>query len=74
MHYVNSQGAEHVINWELASTPECRQLISKFKQIEEYLKPPFMVESMPKASKSSAKPPKRRRRGRGRDEPRQKQE
>ncbi len=52
-HYVNSQGAEHVINWELASTPECRQLISKFKQIEEYLKPPFMVESVPKASKSS---------------------
>jgi DNA gyrase subunit B len=51
-HFVNSQGAEHVINWELASTPECRQLISKFKQIEEYLKPPFMVESMPKASKA----------------------
>src|ERR1700678_3367477 len=22
VHYVNSQGAEHVINWELASTPE----------------------------------------------------
>ena len=51
-HFVNSQGAEHVINWELASTPECRQMISKFKQIEEYLKPPFMVESMPKASKA----------------------
>jgi DNA gyrase subunit B len=51
-HFVNSQGAEHIINWELASTPECRQLISKFKQIEEYLKPPFMVESMPKASKA----------------------
>src|SRR6202047_2710388 len=24
VHFVNSQGAEHVINWELASTPECR--------------------------------------------------
>ena len=34
VRYVNSQGAEHVINWELASTPECRQLISKYKQIE----------------------------------------
>ncbi len=54
VHFVNSQGAEHVINWELASTPECRQLISKFKQIEEYLKPPFMVESVPKASKGNA--------------------
>jgi len=50
--YVNSQGAEHVINWELASTPEGRQLISKFKQIAEYLEPPFVIESMPKAAKS----------------------
>jgi DNA gyrase subunit B len=48
--FVNSQGAEHVINWELASTPEGRQMISKFKQIAEYLEPPFVVESMPKAA------------------------
>ena len=47
--FVNSQGAEHTINWELASTPECRQLIAKFKQIEQYLEPPFVVESLPKA-------------------------
>jgi DNA gyrase subunit B len=51
--FVNSQGAEHVINWELASTPECRQLISKFKQIEEYLEPPFVVETIVKASAKS---------------------
>ena len=50
--YVNSQGAEHIVNWELASTPEGRQLISKFKQIAEYLEPPFVIESMPKAAKS----------------------
>ncbi|MFZ1918466.1 MAG: DNA topoisomerase (ATP-hydrolyzing) subunit B [Terriglobales bacterium] len=49
-HFVNAQGAEHVINWELVSTPEGRQLNSKFKQIAEYLEPPFVVESMPKAS------------------------
>ena len=49
--YVNSQGAEHVISWELASTPECRQLISKFKQIEPYMEPPFVVESVVKAAK-----------------------
>jgi DNA gyrase subunit B len=55
LHFVNGQGAEHLINWELASTPECRQLITKFKQIEEYLKPPFMIESLPKAAKA-AKP------------------
>jgi DNA gyrase subunit B len=52
VHFVNSQGAEHVINWELASTPECRQLIAKFKQIEQYLEPPFVVESLPKAAKA----------------------
>jgi DNA gyrase subunit B len=50
--YVNSQGAEHVVNWELASTPEGRQLISKFKQIAEYLEPPFVVESVPRAAKA----------------------
>ena len=48
--FVNAQGAEHVINWELVSTPEGRQLNSKFKQIAEYLEPPFVVESMPKVS------------------------
>jgi DNA gyrase subunit B len=52
VHFVNSQGAEHVINWELASTPECRQLIAKFKQIEQYLEPPFVVESVPRAAKT----------------------
>src|ERR1700719_5356051 len=54
VHFVNSQGAEHVINWELASNPESRQLIAKFKQIEQYLEPPFVVESVPKAAKTAA--------------------
>ena len=54
VHFVNSQGAEHVINWELASTPECRQLIAKFKQIEQYLEPPFVVESVLRAAKTKA--------------------
>src|SRR5208283_5433123 len=52
--FVNAQGAEHVINWELASTPECRQLITKFKQIEQYLDPPFMIESVVKPAKTAA--------------------
>jgi DNA gyrase subunit B len=52
--FVNSQGAEHVINWELASSPECRQLIAKFKQIEQYLEPPFVVESVVKPAKTAA--------------------
>jgi DNA gyrase subunit B len=49
VRFVNSQGSEHVINWELASSAECRQLISKFKQIEPYLEPPFVVEAVTKA-------------------------
>src|SRR5690349_5826315 len=48
--YVNSQGAEHLINWELASTPEYRQMLSKFKQIEPYMEPPFVVETIGKGS------------------------
>ncbi len=51
--FVSSQGSEHVINWELASSAECRQLIAKFKQIEPYLEPPFVVEALPKASASA---------------------
>src|ERR1700726_939067 len=49
---VNSQGSEHTINWELASSAECRQLLSKFKQIEPYLEPPFVVEAIKKSTES----------------------
>ncbi len=44
VRFVNSQGAEHAINWELASSPEYRQMMSKFKQIEEFMQPPFVIE------------------------------
>ena len=57
VRYVNSQGAEHLINWELASTPEYRQLVAKFKQIEPYLEPPFVIEALPKASAAKAAEP-----------------
>jgi DNA gyrase subunit B len=50
VRYVNSQGAEHLINWELASTAEYRQLLSKFKQIEPYMEPPFVVEAIVKGA------------------------
>ncbi|MGA9389351.1 MAG: DNA topoisomerase (ATP-hydrolyzing) subunit B [Candidatus Sulfotelmatobacter sp.] len=53
VRFVNSQGSEHVINWELASSAECRQLISKFKQIEPYLEPPFVVEAVTKTGAAS---------------------
>src|SRR2546427_8339082 len=53
LHFVNKHGAEHVINWELASRAECRQLISKYKQIEPYMEPPFVVEVVAKAASAS---------------------
>jgi DNA gyrase subunit B len=48
--FVNKHGAEHVINWDLASSAECRQLITKFKQIEPFMEPPFVVETLVKAA------------------------
>ncbi|HUO16322.1 MAG TPA: DNA topoisomerase (ATP-hydrolyzing) subunit B [Verrucomicrobiae bacterium] len=48
--FVNKHGAEHVINWELVSSAECRQLISKYKQIEAYMEPPFVVETLVKTA------------------------
>jgi DNA gyrase subunit B len=54
VRYVNHQGAEHLINWELASTPEYRQMLSKFKQIEPYMEPPFVVETVAKGAASGA--------------------
>ncbi len=50
VRYVNSQGAEHLISWELASTPEYRQMLTKFKQIEIYMEPPFVVETVAKGA------------------------
>ncbi len=44
VRFVNSEGAEHKLNYELASTPEYRQMISKYKGIAEYMQPPYVVE------------------------------
>jgi DNA gyrase subunit B len=52
--FVNKHGAEHVINWELVSSPECRQMIAKYKQIEPYMEPPFVVESIAKAAPAAS--------------------
>jgi DNA gyrase subunit B len=52
--FVNKHGAEHVISWELSSSAECRQLIAKFKQIEPYMEPPFMVETLAKAAPAAS--------------------
>ncbi|HMK24197.1 MAG TPA: DNA topoisomerase (ATP-hydrolyzing) subunit B, partial [Terriglobales bacterium] len=51
--FVSNQGTERIINWELVSSPEYRQLLAKFKQIEPYMEPPFMVESVAKDAVAS---------------------
>jgi DNA gyrase subunit B len=53
VRFVNNQGTERLINWELVSTPEYRQLLAKFKQIEPYMEPPFMVETIAKETASA---------------------
>jgi DNA gyrase subunit B len=54
MVFVNSQGAEHVINWEVASSAEYRQMTSKFKQVEAYMEPPFVVEIAPRGAAAAS--------------------
>jgi DNA gyrase subunit B len=52
--FVDSQGAERLINWELVASPEYRQMISKYKQIANYMEPPFIIEHAPRAEKAKA--------------------
>ena len=47
--FTDSQGAERWINWTLASSPEYRQMASKFALIKDMLEPPFLVEYASKA-------------------------
>ena len=49
LKFTDSHGAERHINWGLVATPEYRQMVSKFKQIEEYMQPPFVIEVAGKA-------------------------
>ncbi|HEX4602856.1 MAG TPA: DNA topoisomerase (ATP-hydrolyzing) subunit B [Candidatus Angelobacter sp.] len=52
--FTDSQGAERQINWALASTPEYRQMMAKFKLIEAYMEPPFVVEVAGKATEETS--------------------
>ena len=54
LSFVNKHGAEHVINFVLASSAECRQLIAKYKLIEPYMEPPFVVETLAKAAPAAS--------------------
>jgi DNA gyrase subunit B len=47
--FTDSQGATRCIDWILASSPEFRQMMSKYSQIKEFLEPPFLIEYATKA-------------------------
>jgi DNA gyrase subunit B len=53
VNFTNAQGAPHTLGWELAATAEYRQMMSKYKQIAEFMQPPFVVEVV-KATKEVA--------------------
>jgi DNA gyrase subunit B len=44
VRFVNSQGTPHSIGWGLVSSPEYKLMMSRYRQIAEFLKPPFLVE------------------------------
>ena len=48
--FTDSQGAERRIDWTLASSPEFRQMMSKYSLIKEFLEPPFLIEFATKAT------------------------
>jgi DNA gyrase subunit B len=52
--FVDSNGAERKINWELVSAPEYRQMMAKYKQIDQYMQPPFVIETAAKPAASKA--------------------
>jgi DNA gyrase subunit B len=42
--FTDTQGATRCIDWNLASSPEFRQMMAKYSQIKDYLEPPFLIE------------------------------
>jgi DNA gyrase subunit B len=47
--FTDAQGAERRIDWTLASSPEFRQMMSKYVLIKQFLEPPFLIEYAVKA-------------------------
>jgi DNA gyrase subunit B len=52
--FTDTQGAERHIDWVLASSPEFRQMMSKYVQIKEFLEPPFVIEFAAKTTAAEA--------------------
>jgi DNA gyrase subunit B len=54
LSFTDAQGAERRIDWTRASSPEYRQMMTKYAQIKELLEPPFFIEY---ANKTTAPDP-----------------
>jgi DNA gyrase subunit B len=52
--FTDSQHAVRAIDWTLASSPEFRQMMSKYSQIKDYLEPPFLIEYVVKGAAEQA--------------------
>jgi DNA gyrase subunit B len=52
--FTDAQGAKRCIDWTLASSPEFRQMMSKYTLIKEFLEPPFLIEYAAKAQTAAA--------------------
>ena len=48
--FTDAQGAERRIDWVLASSPEFRQMMSKYTLIKDFLEPPFVIEFVGKGA------------------------
>ncbi len=54
--FTDSQGATRCIDWALASSPEFKQMMSKYMLIKEFLEPPFLIDYATKAAASDSSP------------------
>jgi len=52
--FTDGQGATRCVDWTLASSPEFRQMMSKYTLIKEFLEPPFLIEYAVKAPVAEA--------------------
>jgi DNA gyrase subunit B len=52
--FTDAQGATRCIDWTLASSPEFRQMMSKYSLIKEFLEPPFLIEFAAKGAAASS--------------------
>jgi len=52
--FTDSQGANRCIDWNLASSPEFRQMMAKYTLIKEFLEPPFLIEYATKTGAAEA--------------------